>query len=99
METATEILRQLGGRRFQTMTGARDLMSFEGLDEDRPWTGLSCKLPIGKVQFIRIALAPDDTYTIQFMSRTGRMIREIDGVYADGLRQAIEINTGLALSL
>jgi hypothetical protein len=95
---ATEILRQLGGRRFLAMTGAK-IMSFESLDEKRKWPGLLIHFPIGKIKRIKIALAPSDTYTLQFMTKTGKVINELDDIYADVLQRVISDHTGLALHL
>ncbi len=97
-EIATEILRQLGGRRFLAMTGAK-VMSFESLDENRKWPGLLIHFPIGKIKRVKIALAPCDTYTLQFMTVRGNIINELDDIYADVLQRVISDHTGLALHL
>ena len=95
---ATEILRQLGGHRFLAMTGAK-IMSFYVLDEKRKWPGLLIHFPIGKIKRIKIALAPCDTYTLQFMNAKGTLLNELDDVYADVLQRVISDHTGLALHL
>jgi hypothetical protein len=95
---ATEILRQLGGHRFLAMTGAK-VMSFESLDEKRKWPGLLVFFPIGKIPKVRIALAPSDTYTLQFISRSGKIMNELDDIYVDVLQRVITDHTGLVLSL
>ncbi len=51
---------------------------------------------------IRVTLSADDTYTVHFLKIRGLnqlAFLERTGVYADGLHQCIEHNTGLALSL
>ena len=96
---ADEILRQLGGRRFLVMTGARNLMSFDKLDDERKWPGLQVQFPQGKAKYMRIALAPSDTYTIQFMMCTGKISKEMDDIYVDVLQRVVSDYTGLALSL
>lgn len=96
---AHEILRQLGGRRFLVMTGARDLTHAPTLDAARKWPTLSMKLPIGKAKYLKIALAPSDTYTVQFLTRAGRVIDELDDIYVDQLQDVVARGTGLALSL
>ncbi len=51
---------------------------------------------------IRITLSADDTYTVHFLKIRGLnqiACLERNGIYADGLHQCIEHNTGLALSL
>jgi hypothetical protein len=96
---ANEILRQLGGQRFLVMTGARNLLSFDTLDATRKWPGLQVQFPHGKAKYMRIALAPSDTYTIQFMTRSGRVTKEYDDIYVDVLQRVVSDYTGLALSL
>lgn len=98
-EIADEILRQLGGRRFLVMTGAKNLMSFDVLDGDRKWPGLQVQFPQGNAKVMRIALAPDDTYVIQFMTRAGRVTKEMDDIYSEVLQRVVSDYTGLALSL
>lgn len=52
---------------------------------------------------IQVTLNPSDTYTVEFFkfNRSFERVnyRSVEMVYADGLRQVIEFNTGLALSL
>jgi hypothetical protein len=98
-EIADEILRQLGGRRFLVMTGARNLLAFDTLDAERKWPGLQVQFPHGNAKVMRIALAPDDTYVIQFMTRAGRVTKEMDDIYSEVLQRVVSDYTGLALSL
>jgi len=98
-EIADEILRQLGGRRFLVMTGARNLLAFDTLDAERKWPGLQVQFPHGNAKVMRIALAPDDTYVIQFMTRAGRITKEMDDIYSEVLQRVVSDYTGLALSL
>jgi hypothetical protein len=103
-QIAGEILRQLGHAKFKAMTGAKELVTFEDLDSKRAWPGLAFKLPLGKVRVVRIALSPDDTYTIQFFTRKREdhhelFIEELEGIYCDQLKDTIEHYTGLRLSL
>jgi hypothetical protein len=54
------------------------------------------------VNKIRVRLDPSDTYTVTFWKIRGmtcNTVAEFSGVYADGLNQLIESQTGLALSL
>lgn len=54
------------------------------------------------VTHIRIELDPCDTYSMTFSKVRGfevTTVRELEGVYNDGLCQAIESVTGLATSL
>ena len=96
---AHEILRQLGGRKFLVMTGAKDLIHAPTLDAERKWPTLSMKLPQGDAKILRIALAPSDTYTVQFLTRSCRVIREMDDIYADQLQDVVAQGTGIALHL
>lgn len=89
------ILAQLGGSRFIAMTGAKNL--------GYTFNSLSCQ--IGKnakrVTHLRISLRSDDTYTVETFKLSGSIqwSRGVDGVYADQLRQVVEAETGLYLSL
>ena len=66
-QVATMIRQQLGGGRFEIMTGARDFAASE--------TGLSFRLPRGrcrnKATVVRVALQRRDTYSVEF----GRLTR------------------------
>lgn len=98
-DVADEILRQLGGRRFIVMTGARDMTYSKQLDGARKWPTFTVKFPHGNAKILRIALAPSDTYTVQFMTRTGKVIKELDDIYAEQLPDVVAQGTGLALHL
>lgn len=99
MDVARTILDQLGGGRFKAMTGANSIVAFPSLDDKRPWPGVEVKFPIGSAKYMRIALAPSDTYTVQFMTRTRRVFKEMDDIYADSLRRVVSDTTGLSLRL
>jgi hypothetical protein len=94
-----EILRQLGGNKFQVMTGAKN---FAG-DENR----LVFSIPKAKngINFVQITLMPTDTYKVEFgkKSRSARIgykkIKIYDDVYSDMLRELFEKETGLYTSL
>lgn len=97
---AEEILRQLGGMKFIAMTGARHLLAGE--------SDLKFQIPSGfalqGINVVKITLDPSDTYTIMFMRfrvRTGecKTIKQIDGVYADQLREIFTNETGLYCTL
>lgn len=100
LTVATTILEQLGGRRFQVMTGAKN---FTG-DVDR----LSFALP-GRPGFVQqginhvtIVLDPSDTYRVTFRRLRGRtvtVVSEHADIYNDQLRAVFERETGLATSL
>jgi hypothetical protein len=97
---ARTILDQLGGGRFQVMTGAKDFTATSD--------GLTFRLP-GKPGFVkdgithvRITLTPLDEYTVDFLRARGTSVKTIatvDGVYCDTLRAVFESTTGLRTSL
>ena len=98
LAVADMILAQLGGRRFSAMTGARDFLG--GPD------ALQFSIPrnASKANKVRIVLAGDDTYTVEFWSvrRHGldcRQVYGLAGVYCDQLREIFEAQTGLRTSL
>lgn len=98
MEIANTILDQLGGNRFQVMTGAA---SFTATGQ-----GLSMLLPSSltknRIRGIRIELAGDDTYTISAYSIRGvdrRLADERTGVHCENLQSVFEDVTGLLCSL
>lgn len=91
---ATEIMRQIGGRRFMAMTGSRNPIAGE--------RSLSFNLArnASRAKYMTIELQADDTYTVTF-SRLVRKTYEIvtveqfDGVYADQLQSIFTDVTGL----
>lgn len=96
--TAQIILSQLGGSRFCAMTGAKDLLDL----------GNGLRFRIGRnakrITHVEIVLDPSDTYTVRFYRITKRgldveLVRELDLIYADNLRDHFEIETGLYTSL
>ena len=97
---ARTILEQLGGNRFVAMTGAKDFVG--GPDF------LAFKLPARFAQdginYVRITLDPDDTYTMSFCKCNWRTlvkyeIAEHDRVYCDSLQSIFRTSTGLDTSL
>jgi hypothetical protein len=94
MTVATEIRDQLGARAL-AMMGATNVLGDERALQFKIG---GCK----KITNIRIELADDDTYTVEFWKIRGfdmTKIHTAEMVYADGLRQVIEGQTGLYLSL
>jgi hypothetical protein len=97
MEVAQTILQQLGGRRFLTMTGARDLTGYAD--------ALAFKLPRFsgvKVNYVKLTLTPADTYTVEFSRIHGRTVTKLSehtDVYCDQLQRLFEKVTGLRTSL
>lgn len=95
-EVARSILAQLGGRRFQSMTGAKN---FVGGDR-------SLLFSIGRndkgVNRVRITLGASDTYTVEFLSVRGSKVTPkstAEDVYADNLRDVFTRHTGMETSL
>lgn len=98
MTVAETILQQLGGNKFVTMTGVRNLCSLEN--------GLSFKLPSRfaneGINYIQITLNAGDTYDIEFGKVRGLKYGQHyvhKGIGNDNLCMAISQVTGLALSL
>lgn len=93
MNTAQNILEQLGGNRFLAMTGAKNLVN----------TGVGLQFDAGGKKLV-ITLDADDTYTVQ----AGKLNRKtfefvyshnLSDVYADELRATFTKITGLDTSL
>lgn len=97
-QVASIILNQLGSRQFLAMTGTQ-LAYFDRLDAKRKWPGLQLTFPIGRAKCIKIALCPNDTYTVQFFTKTGKLKKEMADIYCFGLVALIEQETGLYLHL
>lgn len=93
-----EILEQLGGNKFRSMTGAKDFVSTRD--------GLRFRLPSNfardGINLVQITLDASDTYTVKFMRMRGREVHTIaerSGVYNDNLRDVFTSVTGLHTSL
>jgi len=101
-QIATTILAQLGGHgRLTAMIGMTRAMPAE--HEGR--CGLMVRFRSRarrRINSIAVWLDPTDTYTVQFWSIRAcdpKVVSSYSEVYADGLRDLIEGETGLALSL
>ena len=96
---AETILYQLGRNvnRISTMIGAYDFVYHPN--------GVSFRFKARSTNgsnTLRITLASDDTYTVEFLSIRGssRKVKEtVSGVYCDQLKPMFEDKTGLCLSL
>jgi hypothetical protein len=94
------ILAQLGGRKFITMTGAKNLLGIA--------SGLSFRLP-GRfasqgITYVRVKLNGADLYDLEFAKTNkwgeiSKMIATFEDVYASDLREIFESTTGLRTSL
>jgi hypothetical protein len=94
MRVAEEIFRQLGGKRFALMTGARKFVA--GKD------GLVFRLPNrfarGGINLVSIRLMPSDLYRVDFMRVRGGKVESVavvNDVYADTLLEIFRAHTGL----
>lgn len=92
LEIANTILEQLGGRRFQVMTGARNFAAIE--------SGLTFQIPKAKngIRYVKIILEPSDTYYVEFWSYSGkdsRLVTSHENIYHDMLQDLFTEETGL----
>ena len=94
-DIARTIAAQIGNRAF-FMMGAKNLLASERALQFK--VGRNAKA----VTHVTVTLAADDTYTVRFdrvRKYVAKPVAEVEGVYVDSLRQVIESNTGLYLSL
>ena len=93
MSIANTILQQLGGNRFTAMTGSKNFVDHGN--------ALSFKFPKPrgrKVNYLKIVLCEDDTYTMAFGYIRGLKFTAtppISNVYADMLQPIFTAETGL----
>lgn len=86
------ILQQLGGQRFQSLTGARDFVwQNDGIAFRVPRTGSG-------IAYIRITVAPNDTYSVTFLDKHSVEIVRIDDLCADALRATMAQHIGSSLA-
>ncbi len=97
-QIADAIMEQLGGHRFRVMTGARNFVA-------HPW-GLTFKLPArfakDGINFVRVVLDPNDTYSLTFMRTRGTSCVEVSwtsDIYCDQLQELFTDRTGLRTTL
>lgn len=93
-EIAATILEQLGGRRFQVMTGTKNFIAIEN--------GVSMKLTRNSAgaQYLKITLNSMDTYDMIFFKVNSKTldrttIKEYNNVYDDMLQDLFTDVTGL----
>lgn len=89
---AHETLRQLGG-----LGCLRALLGCKGAHHTDEGRGLC--LSIMKGFHVKITIDADDTYSVRVMKvRGAKILKSIDlsGIYADGLHEVLERETGLA---
>jgi hypothetical protein len=97
-EVAQTILKQMGGTgRLVAMIGAKDFIAYPNAVAFK-----FANAGAGKPNYVKITLAPSDTYDVEFGRVRGRdykVIKSFDDVYAESLRRVFESTTGLYLSL
>jgi hypothetical protein len=98
LTVANTIIQQLGGGRFQAMTGAHTFLGDAN--------SVSFRLPLAKhpgaVNYVKITLTGRDDYDVEFYRIRGRkstLVSSTEGIYADQLREVFERATGLYTSL
>lgn len=99
IHVAETILRQLGGRRFIAMTGAKHFLTLSA-----PEQGVTFKLPLkGKgPNYWKIRLTAADDYTIETFYGRGLNLTPLQtftGIYCDQLVEVFERETGLVTKL
>ena len=92
---AAEMLKQLGGGRFIAMTGAKDFVVGP--------KGASFKIGRNSksISHVRIDLK-NDLYNMEFIRIRGTkitVVKKLQGIYYDQLREMFELYTGLRTSL
>ena len=94
MNTATQILFQLGGNKFIAMTGATCFHSGDTL---------IVKFKGSKIaNLMNVSLNTNDTYTVEISKFRGldkKVVKLLSNVYADMLKSVFEETTGLRTSL
>lgn len=96
---ANGIRHQLGGPRFEAMTGARDFMALS--------RGLQFRLPRAAkngINGVRITVNAQDLYDLEFYAMRGTRCRRVDGhttfgIGCEELRRVFTCATGLETSL
>ncbi|GAN79794.1 hypothetical protein [Acidocella aminolytica] len=97
-QVALTILSQLGGHKFLTMTGAKNLVS----GSDSLSFTLPARLAVRGINRFRVTLQPSDTYTLEAwrLRNLDLQPRGIEtGIYAEALRDTFRSMTGLETSL
>lgn len=98
LEVANEVARQLGGT--LAMIGAKNLGAYHA--NGCPTLSFGVARNDAKVTHIRVIVAKDDTYTVEFV-RVVKLERTVlsthEMVFADALKGLIADKTGLAVAL
>jgi hypothetical protein len=100
LEVAQTIVEQLGGVKFQKMTGAKTFVGYSNR--------LTFRLPGARgycadgINYVEIKLTPNDEYDMIFSRIRGTKVTQIakyEGVYFDQLQELFTKATGLRTSL
>lgn len=88
-----EILKQLGGRQFIAMTGAKNFY----YSEAEKYIAMKIMRNAKRVTHLKIYLSVMDTYTMEFLNCGKQIITlsKVDTVYCEDMRSTFERNTGL----
>jgi ribosomal protein L21E len=92
---AEEVLQQLGGRKFITMTGAKNFVKNDPKKQITFKIGGGAK---GGINYVRITLTSMDLYNIEFLKARGTDLKVVameKGVYNDQLQQMFTKHTGM----
>ena len=98
MTTAQTIFSQLGGNRFALMTGAKDFLAAP----DALHFKLPCNFAKDGINSVRVTLAGDDTYTVDYCKIRGASLKTVassTGIYYDRLQSDFVAATGLGINL
>ena len=99
LQVAQTILQQLGGGRFLTMTGAKNLV---GSENSLSMRINSVNADGRRVNVVSVTLDPSDTYTVTASYlRAGKLttVASVSDVYNDQLQETFTRLTGLYTSL
>lgn len=95
-QVAETILQQLGGNKFRAMTGATGFC--HGINEKTKNPYVSFKVGSRKANYVSIELTANDDYNMLFVyagMKVYRVVKEVEGVYADMLQNVFTQYTGL----
>lgn len=91
MKVAEEILRQLGGKRFAAITGAKDFNSKTGAN----WLEFKIGRNASKANLVKITLTADDDYTMEFIKFTSPRLNKKTWTFSEAKITTIETRKGV----
>ena len=98
---AETILQQLGGRKFTTMTGAKNISKGKN-NEGNEYLGFYLPHADRGINYVKITLNDLDTYDIEYAKIRGTnysVVSTSENIYAENLIEDFETNTKLYLSI